>query len=163
MPHPPSITMRPFHEADTAFFTGMASDERVTRFIGDDQPWDEQIIQERCRAALQEDPLDSVGAPRWLLSLDANEPVDIVVSSRKDAGVDIGPGSPRTIGAAASPESCSTPLWPAFQTFTSPGSSSPAWIPPTRFPPSYSPAADSSWTPIMGGLDHYILVSWSSP
>ncbi|POH56804.1 hypothetical protein CVS28_19095 [Arthrobacter glacialis] len=90
MPHPPAITPRPFHEADTAFFTGKASDERVTRFIGDGQPWDEQTIQERIRAALQEDPLDSIGASRWFLAVEANEPVGIVVSSRKDAGVEVG-------------------------------------------------------------------------
>jgi ribosomal-protein-alanine N-acetyltransferase len=90
MPRPPSITLRPFHEADTAFFTGMASDERVTRYIGDGQPWDEQTIQERIRAALQEDPLDQVGASRWFLATEANAPVGIVVSSRKDAGVEVG-------------------------------------------------------------------------
>lgn len=38
MPIPASINLRPFHEADTEFFAGMAADERVTRFIGDGQP-----------------------------------------------------------------------------------------------------------------------------
>jgi ribosomal-protein-alanine N-acetyltransferase len=90
MPRPPSITLRPFHEADTTFFTGMASDERVTRFIGDGQPWDEQTIHDRIRAALQEDPLDQVGASRWFLATEANAPVGIVVSSCKDAGVEVG-------------------------------------------------------------------------
>ena len=90
MPRPPSITLRPFQEADTAFFTGMASDERVTRYIGDGQPWDEQTIQERIRAALQGDPLDQVGASRWFLATEAHAPVGIVVSSRKDAGIEVG-------------------------------------------------------------------------
>lgn len=61
MSRPPAIKLQPFHEADTAFFAGMASDERVTRFVGDGQPWTEQTITERVRAALEQDPLDSVG------------------------------------------------------------------------------------------------------
>jgi ribosomal-protein-alanine N-acetyltransferase len=90
MPRPPSIDLRPFHASDTTFFAGMASDERVTRFIGDGQPWDEQTIQDRVNAALRQDPLDIVGAARWYLATEANEPVGIVVSSRKDEGIEIG-------------------------------------------------------------------------
>ncbi|WP_426735183.1 GNAT family N-acetyltransferase [Glutamicibacter sp. 2E12] len=90
MPHPPSIDLRPFHEADTEFFADMASDERVTRFIGDGQPWDQQTIQTRVRAALQQDPLDTVGASRWFLATETTEPVGIVVSTRKETGIEVG-------------------------------------------------------------------------
>lgn len=90
MPRPPSIALQPFHEADTDFFAGMASDERVIRFIGDGQPWDQKTIQDRVRAALQKIPLDIVGASRWFLATEAGQPVGLVVSTRKDAGVEIG-------------------------------------------------------------------------
>lgn len=90
MPNPPTITLRPFHEADTEFFAGMASDERVTRFLGDGQPWDKQTIQVRVRAALQQDPIDTVGASSWFLAIEANKPVGIVVSTRKEGGVEVG-------------------------------------------------------------------------
>lgn len=90
MPIPPSINLRPFHEADTEFFAGMAADERVTRFIGDGQHWDQETIQVRIRAALQQDPLDAEGSSRWFLAAEATEPVGIVVSTRKDEGIEIG-------------------------------------------------------------------------
>ncbi|WP_343317353.1 GNAT family N-acetyltransferase [Arthrobacter sp. TMP15] len=90
MPRPLSIELRPFHASDTAFFAGMASDERVTRFIGDGQPWEQQTIQDRVSAALRQDLLDIVGATRWYLATEANESVGIVVSSRKDDGVEVG-------------------------------------------------------------------------
>ncbi|GAA5227041.1 GNAT family N-acetyltransferase [Paeniglutamicibacter antarcticus] len=90
MKPPPSITLRPFHEAETVFFAGMASDERVTRFIGDGQPWDEQTIQDRIRAALQQDPLDMVGTSRWFLATEAKQSVGVVVSTRKEEGIEIG-------------------------------------------------------------------------
>ena len=87
---PPLIDLRPFHVSDTAFFERLASDERVTRFIGNGQPWEQQTIQDRVTAALRQDPLQMVGASRWYLVTEANEPVGIVVSSRKDAGIEIG-------------------------------------------------------------------------
>lgn len=90
MLHPPLVTLRPFHETDTEFFAGMASDERVTRFVGDGQPWDQQTIQDRIRAALQQDPLGTVGSSRWFLATEATEPVGIVVSTRKEEGAEIG-------------------------------------------------------------------------
>lgn len=90
MPISPTIILRPFHVADTEFFAGMASDQRVTRFIGDGQPWDQNTIQVRIRAALEQDPLNVVGSSRWFLATEATEPVGIVVSTRKDEGIEIG-------------------------------------------------------------------------
>lgn len=90
MPHPPTITLQPFQMADATFFASMASDERVTRFIGDGRPWDQQTIADRVRAALRLDPLDLAGASRWFLAAETGEPVGIVVSTRKDEGIEIG-------------------------------------------------------------------------
>ena len=90
MQQPPPITLQPFQESDAAFFAGMASDERVTRFVGDGRPWDRQTINDRVRAALAEDALDLAGASRWFLAMEADEPVGIVVSTRKDEGIEIG-------------------------------------------------------------------------
>ncbi|PQZ93707.1 hypothetical protein CQ018_08610 [Arthrobacter sp. MYb227] len=90
MPSTPPINLRPFLETDTEFFAVMATDKRVTRFIGDGKSWDEQTIQERVRAALQQDPFDAVGSSRWFLATEANEPVGIIVSTRKEDGIEIG-------------------------------------------------------------------------
>lgn len=86
----PQIVLRPFHQADTEFFTRMASDERVTRYVGDGQPWSQQFIHGRIRTARQQDPFDTVGASRWFLTTEENTPVGIVVSTRKEDGIEIG-------------------------------------------------------------------------
>lgn len=90
MPQSPSISLCPFREEDTEFFASMAMDERVTRFIGDGQPWEPRTIEDRVQAALQHDTLDTVGASRWFLATETNEPVGVVVSTRKESGVEIG-------------------------------------------------------------------------
>ena len=90
MPAQPSITLRPFHEVDTAFFTGLATDERVTRFVGDGRPWAPQAIQDRLRAALQQQPVEQGGAVRWFIAEAGGKAVGLVVTTRCDAGVEIG-------------------------------------------------------------------------
>lgn len=90
MPHPPTITLQPFQLTDVTFFASMASDARVTRFIGDGRPWDQQTIADRVRAALQLDPLDLADSSRWFLAAEAGESVGIVVSTRKNEGIEIG-------------------------------------------------------------------------
>ncbi|MFL4475581.1 GNAT family N-acetyltransferase [Paeniglutamicibacter sp. MACA_103] len=90
MPQLPSVTLQPFQESDAAFFAGMASDERVTRFIGDGRPWDRQTIEDRVRAALAEEALDLAGSSRWFLATETGNRVGIVVSTRKDDGIEIG-------------------------------------------------------------------------
>lgn len=90
MPAQPSITLRPFQEADTAFFTGLATDERVTRFVGDGRPWAPQAIQDRLRAALQQEPVEQGGAVRWFIAEEGGEAVGLVVTTRCDEGVEIG-------------------------------------------------------------------------
>ncbi|QXQ11951.1 GNAT family N-acetyltransferase [Paeniglutamicibacter sp. Y32M11] len=86
----PQIVLRPFHQTDTEFFTRLASDERVTRYVGDGQPWSQEFIHGRIRTALQQDPIKTVGASRWFLATEENTPVGIVVSTRKDDGIEIG-------------------------------------------------------------------------
>jgi ribosomal-protein-alanine N-acetyltransferase len=86
----PQLGLRPFHQADTEFFIRMASDERVTRYVGDGQPWSQEFIHSRIRTALQEDPIKTVGASRWFLATEENTPVGIVVSTRKEDGIEIG-------------------------------------------------------------------------
>lgn len=90
MPVPPSITLRPFQETDTAFFTDLATDERVTRYVGDGRPWAPQLIQERLRTVRQQIPVEQVGAVRWFIAEEAGEAVGLVVSTRWDEGVEVG-------------------------------------------------------------------------
>ncbi|MCC5782816.1 hypothetical protein CK505_17485 [Kocuria sp. WN036] len=90
VPVQPSINLRPFQETDTAFFTGLATDERVTRFVGDGRPWAPQAIQDRLRAALQQQPVEQSGAVRWFIAVEAQEAVGLVVSTRCDEGVEVG-------------------------------------------------------------------------
>lgn len=68
----------------------MAGDERVTRFVGDGQPWQDGLIETRISAALEAVPLDQVGAIRWFIAENAGQPVGLVVSTRKETGVEIG-------------------------------------------------------------------------
>ena len=90
MPVPPLVTLCPFQETDTAFFTGLATDERVTRFVGDGRPWAPQLIRDRLRVALQQEPVEQVGAVRWFIAEEAGDPVGLVVSTRWEAGVEVG-------------------------------------------------------------------------
>lgn len=86
----PTLSLRPFATEDVAFFSTMAVDERVTRFIGDGSPWDEDTIQSRTSAAIHEDPIGAIGASRWFLASEEDVPVGIVVSTRKESGIEIG-------------------------------------------------------------------------
>lgn len=90
MPVFPIITLQPFRSIDPTFFVGMSSDERVTPYVGDGRPWDRQVIEDRLAAALRNEPLDQVGATRWLTAVEANDPVGLLVSTRKVQGVKIG-------------------------------------------------------------------------
>lgn len=89
-PPSPAIFLQPFHETDAAFFARLASDERVTRFVGDGTPWDRQYTEGRINAALKHEPPGIVGASRWLLAMESTEPVGIVVSMHREEGIEIG-------------------------------------------------------------------------
>lgn len=68
----------------------MASNHRVTRFVGNGQPWDEKTIAARISLALEHIPLEQVGAVRWFIAEHNTDPVGLVVSTRKEDGVEIG-------------------------------------------------------------------------
>lgn len=90
MPVPPLITVRPFRGTDTAFFAGLASDERVTRFVGDGRPWGPRLVEARVRAALQADPVELAGATRWFIAEEAGAAVGLVVCVRREEDVEVG-------------------------------------------------------------------------
>ncbi|MHA6968636.1 GNAT family N-acetyltransferase [Glutamicibacter bergerei] len=87
---PSSVTLRPFTNADAEFFAALATDKRVVRFIGYGQPWDRQTITACVREALEQEPLDLVGASRWFVATEANESVGIVFSTRQQTCVELG-------------------------------------------------------------------------
>lgn len=86
----PTVFLRSFQGADMSFFADMARDVRVTHFIGDGQPWQDEMIDTRVRAALELMPLDQPGAVRWFTAEVSNTPVGLVVSTRNDDGIEIG-------------------------------------------------------------------------
>lgn len=86
----PAVALRPFRSTDRSFFAGMAGDARVTRFVGDGQPWSDGVISTRTDAALQLLPVEQLGMIRWFIAENADEPVGLVVSTRREKGVEIG-------------------------------------------------------------------------
>lgn len=86
----PSIILRPFRGTDASFFTELASDPRVTRFVGDGQPWAAQYTAGRIDEALSDVPVDLVGSCRWFVADQDGDPVGIVVSMHRDPGIEIG-------------------------------------------------------------------------
>jgi ribosomal-protein-alanine N-acetyltransferase len=87
---PPMIALRPFQSSDTSFFIGMARDDRVTRFVGDGQPWQNGLISARVSAALELLPVQRSGAIRWFVAESADRPVGLITSTRREGGVEIG-------------------------------------------------------------------------
>ena len=84
------VALRPFLSTDVPFFAGLVGDARVTHFVGDGQPWPDSLISTRTNAALQLLPVEQLGSMRWFIAECLNEPVGLVVSSRKKNGVEIG-------------------------------------------------------------------------
>lgn len=84
------IELRLFQSTDTPFFAGMAGDSRVTRFVGDGQPWQDNAIHARVSAALDLVPLERSGSVRWFIAEESGEPVGLVVSTRRESAVEIG-------------------------------------------------------------------------
>lgn len=86
----PAIVLRPFRRPDAPFFAALASDPRVTRFVGDGRPWDAQYTAGRIDEALRDIPVDRVGSCRWFVADQDGDPAGIVVSMHRDAGIEIG-------------------------------------------------------------------------
>lgn len=79
------LSIRPFTKDDASFFAELASYERMTRYVGDGQPWTPDMIAARMRIALAETPVHVSGAVRWLLAMDHLEPVGLLASTRRDS------------------------------------------------------------------------------
>ncbi|WP_411730970.1 GNAT family N-acetyltransferase [Paeniglutamicibacter sp.] len=86
----PDIVLRRFTRTDTEFFSRLATDERVTRFVGDGRPWDSDFIAARVDSALGGLPPGHPEAKRWFIASLDDEPAGLVVSSRHDGAVEIG-------------------------------------------------------------------------
>lgn len=82
--------LRPFTRTDTEFFSRLATDERVTRFVGDGRPWDSVLIAARVDSALAGLPAEHPEAKRWFIADLDGEPAGLVVSSRNKGTVEIG-------------------------------------------------------------------------
>jgi RimJ/RimL family protein N-acetyltransferase len=86
----PEVTLRPFQAVDLDFFATLARDERVTRFVGDGQPWSADQISERAMVALRHGATGELGAVRWFIAEEDGRPVGLFVSTRRQAAVEIG-------------------------------------------------------------------------
>lgn len=86
----PEVDLRPFTGDDREFFTALATDRRVTRFIGDGAPWSESRILDRVRLALRETPTSRDGAVRWFIAESGGAGVGLFVTSRHADTVEIG-------------------------------------------------------------------------
>ena len=85
------LALRPFSSRHEDFFRSLATDERVTRFVGDGRPWTEDAVRLRVEAALIEADPSRVGAIRWWVGEQGQTPVGLFVSSRRvDGRVEIG-------------------------------------------------------------------------
>jgi [ribosomal protein S5]-alanine N-acetyltransferase len=84
------LEFRAFTRDDHSFFTALATDQRVVRFIGDGQPWARETIDERVEEVLQGGP-ESAGCPvRWFVVQRESQRVGLWVSTRRDDDVEIG-------------------------------------------------------------------------
>jgi len=86
----PSLEVRLFRTADAEFFATLASDERVVRFIGFGQPWNQQDIDSCVEAALQNQDLNQIGTSRWFVATMAKQPVGLIFSTRQESSIEIG-------------------------------------------------------------------------
>ena len=86
----PPLQLRPFDATDVPFFANMATDPRVTKYVGDGSTWDQATIAEKTTNALRDAPVHAQGAARWFVALHHDQPVGILVSTRREAGVEIG-------------------------------------------------------------------------
>lgn len=84
------VALRPFTAADAGFVATMASDPRITRFVGDGVPWDRDRIGDRVADALAGRPFDTVGAARWFVAEEDGEARALAVVSRCETGLEIG-------------------------------------------------------------------------
>lgn len=90
MPIAPVLALRAFSGDDVAFFTALATDERITRFVGDGRPWGRGTIRARVTTAVENRSVQDQGAVRWFIATEGEHRVGLVVASRQDQDVEIG-------------------------------------------------------------------------
>lgn len=86
----PEIDLRAFTGDDRQFFSRLATDQRVIRFVGNGAPRPESWIQESVRLALRQTPASHDGAVRWFIAEWAGDRVGLFVTSRHEDIVEIG-------------------------------------------------------------------------
>lgn len=86
----PPLRLKPFDAADVPFFTSMATDPRVTKYVGDGSTWDQATIAEKTNNALRDAPLNELGVARWFTAHRDDQPVGVFVSTRRESAVEIG-------------------------------------------------------------------------
>ncbi|WP_157970780.1 GNAT family N-acetyltransferase [Nakamurella deserti] len=82
--------LRPFTAADAGLLAGMASDPRITRFVGDGLPWDRDRIEQRVTEAVTGAALEVVGGVRWSVAEENGRPCALGVVSHRESGLEIG-------------------------------------------------------------------------
>lgn len=85
-----SRLLRAFGSEDSQFITTLATDARVTRYVGNGAIWSPEYIGRRIAGALAGLPGDDHAAVRWFIGLESGLPVGLVVSSRSGPDVEIG-------------------------------------------------------------------------
>ena len=78
------VRLMPFSAADHDFLARLASDPRVTAFIGDGRPWTGSYLSQRMEQALQ-DP-----GVQWFIARQEKTPVGFFTATRRSEAVEIG-------------------------------------------------------------------------
>lgn len=87
---PASRSLRPFAADDEPFVAMLATDPRVTRYVGNGAIWSPEYVRRRVTEALAALPGGDPAAVRWFIGLEAGRRVGLVVSSRRGAVVEVG-------------------------------------------------------------------------
>ena len=87
---PESRSLRPFTIDDEKFMEMLATDPRVTRYVGNGGTWSTEYVHRRVTEALTALPGAHPAAARWFIGLEAGHRVGVVVSSRRGSCVEVG-------------------------------------------------------------------------
>ncbi len=80
----------PFTADDARFVETLASDSRVTRYVGNGATWSPEYTSRRVTEALTALPGGDPAAVRWFIGLEDGRRVGLVVSSRRGPADEIG-------------------------------------------------------------------------
>lgn len=86
-----TLSIRPATADDEAFLWSLASDARVTKWVGDGTPWSREYFDTRFTQAMQGGMTTQAGSTLWsVASLETGQPVALLTLTRTDAGVEVG-------------------------------------------------------------------------